>query len=182
LEDALSDARAELAREQVALSCAERQLAKRDEVLSRIRASHTWRLACALRRLQGMADGLRPLSRRIGRRLHLPLADDFRGALESPAEGARLSKELKVEGWVFSGGGQVTRVEAFLGGDYLGAVGYGTERPDVAAAQGPQAPAACGFVVLLPLVGVRPGPARLTVRVVDERGREQRYERMVVVK
>lgn len=181
LEDALSDARAELAREQLALLGARRQLSKRDEVLSWMQTSRSWRLVSSLRRVQGLAGRWRPLSRELGRRLRFPLTDAFHGALESPADGARVSKELKVEGWVFSTGAPVARVEAFLGGDYLGTVSYGIERADVVAAQGPQAPPACGFGELLPLGGARGGRERLTVRVFDERGREQLYECTVIV-
>lgn len=181
LEDALSDAQAEVAREQVALLGAQRQLSKRDEVLSWMQTSRSWRLASSLRWVQKLAGQWRTLSRQLRRQLGLPVTDDFRGALESPAEDARVSKELKVEGWVFSAGAPVTRVEAFLGGDYLGTVSYGIERPDVAAAQGPQAPTACGFWEPLPLGSARAGRQRLTVRVFNESGREQLYERTVVV-
>ncbi|MET0624207.1 MAG: methyltransferase domain-containing protein [Pyrinomonadaceae bacterium] len=181
LEDALSDAQAELAREQVALLGARRQLSKRDEVLSWMQTSRSWRLASSLRRAQKLAGRWRPLSQQLRRRLGLSVTDDFRGALESPAEGARVSKELKVEGWVFSVGAPVARVEAFLGGDYFGTVSYGIERPDVAAARGPQTPTACGFADLLPLGGAPPGRETLTVRVFDENGHEQLYERTVFV-
>ena len=181
LEESLSDVQTELARQQTELLGAHRQLLKRDEVLRWMQTSRSWRVASSLRRLQQMAGQLRPLSQRLGRRLHLPVTDDFRGALESPAEGARVSKELKVEGWVFSGGASVTLVEAFLGGDYLGTVSYGIERPDVAATREPQAPMACGYSELIPLNITWAGRKKLMLRAFDEQGRGQCYTRSVVV-
>ena len=178
LADALAGAQAELERQRGELLRMQRLLSNRDEVIRWMQTSRSWRMASSLRQLAGR---WRPLSQRLRGRLNRAETDDFRGALESPAEGALVSKELNVEGWVFSVGAPVVRVEAFLGGDYLGTVSYGVERPDVTSTREPRAPTACGYREQIPLQVARAGREQLTIRVFDARGCEQSYTRSVIV-
>lgn len=181
LEIALSEAHAELAQQQTALLAARRQLLKKDEALDWIQTSRSWRMASSLRHLRQLARQWHPLSPRLRQRLHLPVRAIFHGALDSPAEAACLSSELTVSGWVFSTHAPVARVEAFLDDCYLGSVRYGIDRPDVAAAYNPQAPAACGYSESLPLNVTSTGRRKLVVRVFDEQGHEQCYACSIII-
>jgi SAM-dependent methyltransferase len=178
MADALAGTQAELERQRAELLGLQRLLTNRDEVIRWMQTSRSWRMASSLRQLAGR---WRPLSQRLRGLLNRAETDDFRGALESPAEGALVSQELNVEGWVFTVGAPVVRVEAFLGGNYLGTVSYGVERPDVTSARESHAPTACGYREKIPLQAARAGREQLTIRVFDARGGEQSYTRSVIV-
>ena len=165
------------------LSAAQAQLEKREEMLTWIQTSRSWRFAGKLRRLAAQAQGQRRRFERGLRRLHLlpsPPAPIL-GFIDCPAEGARATGELEIVGWAFSTAGPVTRVEAFLDDFYLGRLSYGVERPDVSAAHPGRAPEACGYRERAPVLAYMAGPRSLSVRVYDAAGNEQVFTRAVAV-
>ncbi|HEX8353644.1 MAG TPA: glycosyltransferase family 2 protein, partial [Pyrinomonadaceae bacterium] len=142
-------------------------------MLQWIMHSRSWRYMSWLRRA-------RFLSLRIGPRLRQPGRDPFRGELDHPADGNRVSQRIKVEGWAYSEGSSVAYVEVFLDAISLGHLRYGLPRLD-AAAYPSRAPIRCGYEGTLSVDESLAGRRRLTVRVVDTQGRIKDYERAVEV-
>lgn len=149
------------------------QIRMKADLLQWILNSRSWRYTGWLRRANF-------LSHRLAARLRKPGRDPFRGHLDSPADGGRVSQRMKVVGWAYSVGARVAYVEVFLDAISLGHVRYGLPRLD-AAAYPSNAPVACGYEGTLHIDESLAGRRRLTVRVTDTRGRVKDFEQEVEV-
>ena len=149
------------------------QIKNKADLLHWVTKSRAWRYTAWLRRLNFLL--LRVSAWRRGLR-----AESFHGELERPGEGDEVSGRLEVEGWVYSDGSFIARVEVFLDTISLGTLSHGKPRLDVAAYPS-RAPVRCGYegVVLVDESFV--GRRRLTVRVMDSRRNIKDYERVVEV-
>ncbi|HLL71597.1 MAG TPA: methyltransferase domain-containing protein [Pyrinomonadaceae bacterium] len=158
------------------------RLEKSAEVAEWVQTSRSWRL---LANLRNNLDVSLPV--RFARRLRHPLSARWKGALESPVEGASLdgAGELEVAGWVYSEGAPVTRLEAFLDGVYLGTLRYGLRRTDASGSYPDDAPLPCGFAERFTLsaahAAAQPRRRTLLVRAFDERGRRHVFTRTLSI-
>jgi SAM-dependent methyltransferase len=153
------------------------RVAQTEDALVWSQTSRSGRLLATLRNV-GHASRLAQLTERLRRTLLRPV---FHGAIEAPDVGSPSGAgELEVVGWACSTGASITRVEAFLGGVYLGQLNYGLEREDVAANLPPGSSPSCGYAARFKLQRVRAGRQTLLVRVYDERGRRHSYTRSLV--
>lgn len=157
------------------------QIDKKDEVLEWIQTSGSWHFASKLRRLGGLKHQWRQYGFKLARRVHLPVQPIFYGLIEAPTEAANVAGELEIHGWVFSVSAPVVRIEAFLDDFYLGRLGYGLKRDDVAAAYPAQARADCGYSERVTLRSSMVGRRTLIVRAYDAQGHVQIYTRLVSV-
>ena len=144
------------------------------EALHWITQSRSWRYTSWLRRLNFLLLRLRP-------RLGSFEAGSFNGALEKPGEDELISRHVEIRGWAYCEDAPIVRVEAFLDTISLGTLRHGKTRLDVAAYPS-RAPVKCGYEGRLMVdESLFAGRRRLTVRVTDQRGRIEDYERMVEV-
>ncbi len=100
------------------------------------------------------------------------------GWVDAPQDGARLSGEITVSGWVINEGLGVDRVEVALDGVTVGTALYGQPRPDVVeamAAQGdPNAPL-LGYALTLDTTALPKGRAQLRVKTTGKSGEVQLF-------
>lgn len=173
-EETIVGLQSELASAREQLKTTQARLAQTKETLVWERTSRSGRALAALRNA-GQASRLAQLTQRL-------LGTVFHGAIDAPDEGSSYGAgELEVVGWVCSTGARVTRIEAFLGGSYLGQLTYGLDRADVAAHLPPGASHYCGYAGRFAPQHVRAGRQTLLVRVYDERGRRHFYTRTLFI-
>jgi GT2 family glycosyltransferase/SAM-dependent methyltransferase len=181
-EDALSDARAQLSvyagqleQQTALLSDAQLKLLKRGEILRRVQMSRSWQTTFDLQRARQTLYQVRQFNQKVLRKLNLPGQDAFYGHIDSPEKAGRVSKYLKVSGWVFSKASTIVRVEVFLDNVSLGTAQYGLARPDVVAANSGHVPQGCGYSGGFQVDELLMGRRTLMIRVWDARGNVKDY-------
>ena len=153
---------------EINLSKAQSQLREQGEALDWIYTSRSWRLVGSLRRWERFAQRVKS---RIPGQSHGVIV----GSLDLTRDAVVNSRYFEISGWAFSTAAPIKRVEAFLNDQFVAALHYKVERPDVVAVWPEKAPLRCGFKRRVLLTDSMAGPALLTVRVFDNRGNKQLY-------
>ena len=100
------------------------------------------------------------------------------GALDGPVQGATIAGSVEVYGWVVARRAAIRRVEVWLDEKLVGLAERGLERLDVTRSYPWLKQPNCGFSLK---VEAEPGAYRLTVRAIDERGRQRDWQRHLIV-
>ena len=153
---------------EISLSKVQSQLLQKEEALDWIYTSRAWRLVGSLRRWERFAQRVK--SRIPGQRSRVIV-----GKLDLTNDTVINSRYFEISGWAFSTEAPIKRVEAFLDDQFLAALPYKVERPDVVAVWPEKAPLRCGFKRRVLLADSMAGSKLLTVRVFDNRGTKQLY-------
>ncbi|MGA9996509.1 MAG: glycosyltransferase [Pyrinomonadaceae bacterium] len=169
----LEESEARLGEMGVMLSEMHSQLKNKNEILQWIVKSRSWRLTGWLRRLNFLSLRIRPGLRHLKRVA-------FRGALEQPGEGVRVTRNLEIKGWAYSTAAPIIHVEAFLDTISIGTLRHRCPRLDVASYTS-QASVNCGYEGTLLVDPAFQGRQELTVRVVDRRGNVKDYTRTIEI-
>ena len=157
----------------VMLSEMHSQLKNKNEILQWIVKSRSWRLTGWLRRLNFLSLRIRPELRHLKRVA-------FRGALEQPGEGVRVTRNLEIKGWAYSTAAPIIHVEAFLDTISIGTLRHRCPRPDVASYTS-RASVNSGYEGTLLIDPTFQGRQELTVRVLDRRGNVKDYTRTIEI-
>jgi GT2 family glycosyltransferase len=143
------------------------QLSNKSEVLDWIQGSRPWQLLRSIWRLERFAYRLR---RKL---LHNGV---LQGKIDPIYESLDpVAPKLNISGWVFSTVAPVTRVEAFLNDQFMGALDHALERFDPKEFLPANFPGRCGFVGTLRLQGAIPEPRILTIRAFDAKGNKELF-------
>jgi GT2 family glycosyltransferase/SAM-dependent methyltransferase len=146
---------------------------RQTQVLDWIYASRAWRIASNVGKVEDLGQRWYRFRNRIRSLLSGPRPEIFDGIVDCARVDLEGAGSLELWGWVHSGAGRVTFVEAFLDDIYLGRLRYGVRRTDVVAVH-PQAPLECGYDDRIPMSGFRfEGKKNIRIRVYDERGNKQ---------
>jgi GT2 family glycosyltransferase len=91
----------------------------------------------------------------------------MRGNIDTPSEGENISGNLTIRGWSFHPVNEISTVEVFLDGMFLGSLEYGIERTDVSELFQLEKFKNCGFFGTIHPRGFAEGKHHLVVRVTD---------------